>query len=944
MSKYTFNVKNSTQSLVTTGNASFDSITAIEPPLVKAGKTTYALSANTTTEIVEGTQTGSTLLLTVTRSGDLLESGSVNFGVTGTGANPAAADDFLGGVLPSGKIEFAANETTKTLSLAIAGDATIEADESFAVTLTDPVNGTVITTAASVIGTLLNDDVTTIELTGDDDFFQGTVAAEVINGLAGDDVIYGRDGNDRLVGDSEDDTLDGGSDDDVVEGGSGDDDLYGGSGNDTLYANSESSASTTPITSTVSNQSTIPETGQNLSISLTAPNLSDAGGSVTVDGLVSRSAGQTNAVNIAFVFDTSGSMGNEFQGATVGDLNNDGSANTLLDAAISSFQSLVGSLTKSGFEDSQLALIPFSTGAKTTFNDAMNSDSNNNNTLDIVEQLAKLDDGGDTNYAAALNQAIKFFDGKQGLNYVFFISDGQPNGPDYTQQVKTLIDASGINATIRAIGLGDGASLPALDIVDDNKLNNSAIRVNDTDALTAGLVATPVNSAEIDSVELYRNGSLITTIPASQLIDTPLGLKFSITIPGLDLSDNSIVAKVIANDTNKTSISVEQHVGINGGDDGDNTLVGGSGDDVIYAGSGNDLVNGGSGVDTLSYEKINAPVTVNLNTSVWQDTGSASFDQIALIENLTGSQNNDVLIGDAYDNVINGSAGADTLTGGQGNDTYSVDQVNDVVVEKANAGLDTVASSISYSLGNNLENLVLTGSDVIDAKGNALDNQLTGNTAANTLDGTSGVDTLIGGVGDDTYIVRNLTTVIIEQQGEGVDNVNSSVSYVLAKNVDNLTLIGNLAKSGTGNTLANVLTGNAISNTLDGGAGDDILTGGAGKDKLTGGLGADHFVYLSTKDSGVSVAARDVIDHFSSLQNDKIDLSAIDANASTSIDDSFSSFTQGASFSGAFSGSAQLFFDQTKDVLYGNNDSDSSADFSIQLTGVNTLAEADFIF
>jgi Ca2+-binding RTX toxin-like protein len=137
---------------------------------------------------------------------------------------------------------------------------------------------------------------------------------------------------------------------------------------------------------------------------------------------------------------------------------------------------------------------------------------------------------------------------------------------------------------------------------------------------------------------------------------------------------------------------------------------------------------------------------------------------------------------------------------------------------------------------------------------------LSGTSGADTLTGSNGADTLVGGAGDrltggsgdDLYVVAGKST-IVEAASGGVDTVQSSVAFTLPANVENLTLTGAGAISGTGNGANNILTGNDLANTLVGaagsdtlvgGVGDDVLAGGAGDDLLIGGAGADHFVFL----------------------------------------------------------------------------------------------------
>src|SRR4051812_16948590 len=81
-----------------------------------------------------------------------------------------------------------------------------------------------------------------------------------------------------------------------------------------------------------------------------------------------------------------------------------------------------------------------------------------------------------------------------------------------------------------------------------------------------------------------------------------------------------------------------------------------------------------------------------------------------------------------------GGNGADTLVGGAGDDVYFVNNARDVIVESANQGNDLVWSSVSYTLGANVESLTLYGS-ALNATGNSLNNILIGTSGANRLDG-----------------------------------------------------------------------------------------------------------------------------------------------------------------------------------------------------------------
>jgi len=146
---------------------------------------------------------------------------------------------------------------------------------------------------------------------------------------------------------------------------------------------------------------------------------------------------------------------------------------------------------------------------------------------------------------------------------------------------------------------------------------------------------------------------------------------------------------------------------------------------------------------------------------------------------IVGTPDPDELSGTTDADLIDGGASADVMTGGLGDDTYVVDNAGDTVIEAADEGIDTVVSSVSYSLAPDVENLYLVGDENIDGYGNELGNQLFGNGGNNLLfgneaddylsgnggndtldsdggndllDGGAGTDTLIGGSGNDTYM------------------------------------------------------------------------------------------------------------------------------------------------------------------------------------------------
>ncbi|WP_019864974.1 beta strand repeat-containing protein [Methylovulum miyakonense] len=264
----------------------------------------------------------------------------------------------------------------------------------------------------------------------------------------------------------------------------------------------------------------------------------------------------------------------------------------------------------------------------------------------------------------------------------------------------------------------------------------------------------------------------------------------------------------------------------------------------------NDYLDGGLGIDTVSYAGANSAVTVDLSITSAQDTIGAGTDKLLNIENIIGSIYSDTLAGDGNANSLDGGAGIDIMDGKNGSDTYFV-TAGDLVTDTGTTGTDLVNAGVDYALGAGIENLVLTGTNAVNARGNGLNNTITGNSANNVLDGGAGDDSLNGSSGNDTYIVDSANDSITDTSGTTDQVISSAVSFDMsakAVTVEILRLVGS-ATSGTGNGLANTIFGNSGNNTLNGGAGIDTLTdllggndtliGGAGVDTLKGGSGND---------------------------------------------------------------------------------------------------------
>lgn len=288
------------------------------------------------------------------------------------------------------------------------------------------------------------------------------------------------------------------------------------------------------------------------------------------------------------------------------------------------------------------------------------------------------------------------------------------------------------------------------------------------------------------------------------------------------------------------------------------------------------------------------------------------------------------------DDTLIGTTGEDTINGLDGNDNLRALEGNDIL----NGG---------------------AGDDVL--QGYQDDDILNGGDGNDVLSGGVGADTMTGGLGDDLYVIENAGDVVVENAGEGIDEVRSTLSVDLSSGM--LTEIENVRLQGTasvanGNAYNNSMFGNASDNqlfgldgddvlrggagndgveggvgndTLRGDDGDDFINGGAGRDIMFGGAGADDFYFSAADYSGTTLGTADWIRDFSQADGDTIQ---IELNGGAFIGDL--AFTQ--------SGNAEVRFQVqgTNTMIYIDSNGDAIADAAIRLTGVFDLTSTDITF
>jgi Ca2+-binding RTX toxin-like protein len=817
-----------------------------------------------------------------------------------------------------------------TRSFSGNADASALGDTSIQVSVTD-------------LGGLTVSDVFNLTVTVQHKNLVGTAGNDTLTGLSGNDTLSGGAGNDLLVGNAGNDVLDGGS---------GADTLQGGTGNDTYIVENAADIVTENVsagTDTVQSSLTY-ALGSNIeNLILTGASAINGSGNAlantvtgnAADNLLDGGAGADTLVggagNDTYVVDNAGDVVTE--AASAGTDLVQSSVTYTLGANIENL-TLIGVSAINGTGNTLDNVLIGNGAANTLAGGAGNDTYIVDSTSDVVTEGASagtdlvqssvtytlatnvenLTLTGTTAINATGNTLVNILTGNTGDNtlnggtgadtligglgndtYIVdnvadVITEGASAGTDLVQssvtyslasnvENLTLTGTTAINATGNtlnnilignsAVNILDGGSgtdtmsggagndTYVVDNIGDVIVENAS---EGTDLVRAGVTYTL--AANVENLTLTGTTAIngtgnalnntLTGNAANNLLDGAAGADILIGGAGNDtyyVSTGDTVTEVASGGTDTVISDVTWTLGnelenltlsgaaaINAtGNALNNTLVGNAANNILSGAAGTDTMQGGAGNDTYVVDNIGDIVTETLNQGTDLIQSSVTYTLASNVENLTLTGSTVInATGNTLDNILTGNSAANILTGGTGNDTYYVG-TGDTVTELASAGTDTVVSSITWTLGSDLENLTLSGTGAINGTGNTLNNVLIGNSGANILSGGTGSDTLQGGAGNDTYVVDNTADLVTENLNEGTDLVQAGATYTLSANVENLTLTGTNAINGTGNAQDNVLTGNTVANTLTGGAGNDTLNGGTGADTLLGGLGDDTY-------------------------------------------------------------------------------------------------------
>ncbi len=830
---------------VITGNTAaniLDGGAGVDTMVGGAGSDTYIVDSptDTTTEnINEGTDTvqASVSYTLAANVENLTLTGTVAINGTGNTLNNIITGNSAANILDGG--------TGLDTLAGGAGNDTYIVDSATDI-ITENLNDGTDTVQSSVTQALLAANVENLTLTGAAAINgTGNTLYNVIAGNGADNILDGSAGIDTLVGGAGNDTYIVDTATDVITENAGE-------GNDTVLSSvTQSSLAANVENLTLSGIAAINGTGNaqnNVITGNTAANILD--GATGIDTLVG------GAGDDIYILDTATD--------TVTENANEGTDTAQSSVTQTSLAANVENLTLTGTSAID--------GAGNALNNTISGNAANNNIS-----------GGAGNDTADGGVGVDSFvlTGAKA-NYTFTVIDAT-----HTQITDTVANRDGIDVVINIenVAFSDGTFTL-------NSILNPGSVINGTAA--ADTILGTATSNEIhglagnDTVGGGVAGGVDTLYGGvgndTYIVDSSSTIVIELAGEGADSVQSSVSHALAAEIENVTLTGT---TAINGtGNTLNNVITGNVAANILDGGTGIDTLVGGVGNDTYVVDTPTDVITENANEGT--DTVQSSVTQSSLaanVENLiltgaaaidgTGNTLNNMITGNTAANILNGGTGLDTMVGGNGDDTYLVDNAADLITELFNEGNDEVQSILTYALGANLENLVLTGSSAIDGTGNDLNNVITGNGANNiiigglgndTIDGGNGADTLtlIGTKADYTFFAIDATHVRVTDTVIGRDGVDVITSVEDVKFADGTFGLPALLPSsggpltqpgGTPGTSDNDrMTGSAGNDLLRGLVGNDTLGGSAGSDTLVGGAGNDTYLVNSYDDMVVEEA------------------------------------------------------------------------------------------
>jgi Ca2+-binding RTX toxin-like protein len=290
--------------------------------------------------------------------------------------------------------------------------------------------------------------------------------------------------------------------------------------------------------------------------------------------------------------------------------------------------------------------------------------------------------------------------------------------------------------------------------------------------------------------------------------------------------------------------AIENLVGTNfddalAGDAGDNSIDGGAGSDLLLGGEGNDRLDGGNGADRMFGHEDDDVVV-----------GGDDHDF------MSGGDGHDLLAGLAGGDGMFGDAGVDTATFATAPASVTADLTAGTATGDGPDGLEQVENLI----GSNFDD-VLTGNDGgNNIDGGPGDDSLAGLAGDDVVVGSAGNDTVFGGRDNDVLVGAAGDDVIDGGDGSDFVSFATSAAAVTV-DLPALTATGDgtdvvrSVRAVVGSSFDDVLTGDVGNNSIDGGGGNDVIAGLAGDDALTGGAGVDTVTYIASS-LGVSASLR----------------------------------------------------------------------------------------